>query len=125
MKTKGKKILIVDDDKFFVEILSKKLIASGFDIYAALNGEDGLKSFKEIKPDLILLDILMPVIDGLTFLKQIRDDEYGKNVPVFVLTNVTDADKTAEAAKLNVNEYLIKADWAIDALIGKMNNALA
>lgn len=82
----AKKILVIDDEPDFVEMLKMKLEASGYEVLAAFDGSEGLKKTREEPPDLILLDIMMPHKDGYTFLLELKKDEAMRSIPVIVLT---------------------------------------
>lgn len=120
-----KTILIVDDEKTVAGILKQKLTKEGYNVIVATNGEEGLeKTFSE-KPDLILLDIIMPKMDGLTMLKKLRSDSRGKNIPVIVLTNLTDdPNRTSETREYGTADYLVKANWNINDLMKKVQATL-
>ena len=120
----NKKVLIVEDEKSLRKVLVKKLIKEKFDILEAKDGLDGLDKAIEHHPDLILLDIIMPVMDGITMLKKLRSDKWGKEVPVIILTNLVDAGKTQESLEQGVYDFLVKSDWKIDDVIKKVNNRL-
>src|SRR6185295_10847997 len=93
-----KKILIVEDELPMLNALSDTFKDEGFIVIQAHDGEEGLESAKETLPDIILVDILMPKMDGMTMLKKLREDENGKNIPVIVLTNVApDSNSTLNA----------------------------
>ncbi len=119
-----KKILIVEDEESVINILSDKFSQEGFEILKARNGEEGLELALEKHPDLILLDIIMPKMDGITMLNKLREDEWGKEVPVVVLTNLSAADKKTKRVEKEVNEYLIKADWKLDDVVKKVEQEL-
>ena len=106
-----KKILIVDDEAPLSKVLKDKFESTGFEVLTAKNGEEGLMKAVTQKPDLILLDIVMPRLDGMTMLKKLREDEWGKGVEVILLTNLSDNDKVRQALKNNVYDYLIKSNW--------------
>jgi DNA-binding response OmpR family regulator len=120
MTTKKKIILIVEDEKPLSGVLANKLMKEGYDVVEAANGAEGLAKIKKEKPNLILLDIIMPKMDGMTMLKKLRDTSVGKNIPVIILTNLSDIDKADEAVKANVKDYLIKSDWSLDDLVKKV-----
>lgn len=86
------KVLIVDDDANFREIWKIKLVNNGFDVLVASNGKEALEIFKNNKPDIILLDIIMPVMDGIEMLLNIKDDLKDKNSKVFIITSLDEAD---------------------------------
>lgn len=124
MPNSKNKILIVEDDIDLLEILIKKFVSEKFVVFQALDGQIGLEQAFRNHPDLILLDILMPVMDGMTMLKKLREDAWGKNVPVILLTNLSDEQKVAEAMQHGVYDYLVKADWKIDDVVSKVRAKL-
>ena len=124
MRTINKKVLIIDDDEATSAALETKFGIDGFTVLLANNGEKGLIIAQELKPDIILLDIIMPKMDGLTFLKKLREDGWGKNVPVIILTNLSDDEKISEAVTAGTYEYLIKSDWWLEDVVKKVKNKL-
>jgi CheY-like chemotaxis protein len=82
----GKKILIVDDDEEYAKLLALELKAKGYEILSAANGEEGFQKLKSEKPDLVLLDIKMPEMDGFTFVREMKYDWGVKRIPVMILT---------------------------------------
>ena len=120
----AKKILIVEDDLPLAEILDDKLKEAGFDTSLARNGREGVDKALAEHPDLILLDIIMPVLDGISAASQIRNDSWGKTVPIIILTNLSEADTVSEAMKNNVYEFLVKADWNIGDVVEKVRARL-
>lgn len=106
------RILIVEDDPSIIDILQVKFQVEGMQVLMAEDGQVGLKMALEQQPDLILLDILMPKMDGMTMLRQLRESgEFGKRVSIVILTNLSDADKIQEAAAHGVYDFLVKANW--------------
>jgi len=104
-----KKILLIEDDLMISGMYKKKLDQDGFEVLVANNGSDGLDMAKSEKPDLILLDIIMPQLDGFTVLEEIKKIDKLNKVPVIMLTNLgTDEDKE-KGKKLGANGYLIKS----------------
>lgn len=121
----AKKILIVEDEQDIREALVDKFSREGFAVFEARNGEEGLaRAFTE-HPDLILLDIVMPVMDGITALNKLREDEWGKHVPVILLTNLNDDEKVANAMEKGAFGYLVKSDWKIEDVVTKVKARLA
>jgi DNA-binding response OmpR family regulator len=118
------KILIVEDDLDLLEVLKNKFLAEKFDVLEAVNGKIGLEAALHHRPDLILLDIVMPVMDGMTMLKKLRQDSWGKNAFVILLTNLSDESKVAEAMQHSVFDYLVKADWKINDVVKKVRERL-
>ena len=115
-----KKILIVEDEEPLARALSSGLSNNEFEVLTAANGEEGLKVAFEKKPSLILLDLFMPKMDGITMLKKLREDEWGKKVKVVILTNMEDRDKLAAAVENRVYDYLIKSNWNISDVLKKI-----
>ena len=119
------KILIVDDEIEVLRVYSDILKKENFEVVEAKNGIDGLKIALDFKPDLILLDILMPVMDGIAMLKELKIDNAVKNIPVIVLTNFSDTKKIAEAMESGAVGYLIKVDLKNNDLVKNIKTALS
>jgi DNA-binding response OmpR family regulator len=119
-----KKILIVEDEASLRKALRDKLTREGFVTLEAKNGEEGLAVALRDHPDLILLDIIMPVVDGLTMLKSLREDTWGKNAKVIILTNLSSNEKVAEAIMQGSRNYLVKSDWKIADVVKMVKNEL-
>lgn len=113
----NKKILIVEDDKDFLTILQKKFTTEGFSIVIAENGEEAVDIAEREKPDLVISDILMPKMDGITMAKKIK--ESNKNIPIIFLTNLKDTDYTDDMEKSKEFDYLIKSELRIDDIVAK------
>lgn len=120
-----KKILIVEDETSLRNALRDKLILEGFVVLEAKNGEEGLDVALRNHPDLILLDIIMPKMDGLTMLKKLREDVWGKNTKVILLTNLSDNEKVSEALLRGSYDYLVKSDWKIGDVVAKIRARLS
>jgi two-component system alkaline phosphatase synthesis response regulator PhoP len=120
----GKKILIVDDDEAIRKSLVYQFKKSGFMVVEAVDGEDGLQKALLEKPDIILLDIMMPNKDGIEMLRDLRDDEWGSDVPVIFLTNASDTDRVSEAINLGVYDYLVKSDWNLEDVVKTVKGKL-
>jgi CheY-like chemotaxis protein len=121
-----KKVLIVEDDNFVAEVYSTKLFEMNHTVRIAQNGKEGLEMVEEEKPDLILLDIIMPVMGGVEMLEELKKKEEWKNIPVILLTNVGEKESIQKTMNLGVKDYLIKSHFTpaeviekIDAVIGK------
>lgn len=124
MEEKKKKILIVDDDENLRVVLIDKLKISGFETVSAADGQEGLDKALDEHPDVILLDILMPIMDGWEMLKRLRNDEWGKDVKVIMLTGVDDAEAVAKAVQDGSFAYLIKTNQSIDEIVEKIKEML-
>jgi DNA-binding response OmpR family regulator len=118
-----KTILIIEDDAVLLWALAKTLSTEGFIVHKATDGEAGLELAVREHPYLILLDIIMPKMDGLTVLKKLRTDQWGKNVPVIILTNLSAAD-TAKDIGNKSQEYLVKAEWKLTDVVEKVKKRL-
>jgi CheY-like chemotaxis protein len=121
---KKKKVLILEDEQSLSKILVEKFELEGYLVKAAYNGFEGLTAVKDFKPDLILLDIIMPEMDGFTFLKKLRKMEGSKKTPVIVLTNLSEPPKNGRWAQEEVLGYLVKTDWSLDQLVEIVNKKI-
>lgn len=113
-------ILLIEDDKPIVDILKEALEEEGFKLEVATDGDEGLKLAVESHPDIILLDILMPRMDGLSMLKLLRKNDWGKDANVIVITNLSNPISESEAKELMVNDYIVKSDWSLAEIIKKI-----
>lgn len=120
----AKKILIVDDEKDLRDAMSMALGYEGFETIVAADGKEGLIRALVEKPDLVFLDILMPVMDGIEMLKLLRKDPWGKTVPVIVMTAIDSMDKIAEVIEQGGNEYLPKSRTTLGAIVQKAKERL-
>ena len=121
-----KRIMVVEDDVFVMDIYQMKLSQSGFDVISASNGLEAIKKLEkeEDMPDLILLDIIMPYMDGLEVLKKVSENEKWKNIPVILLTNLSQKEEIEEGMKLGARDYLIKSHFTPSEVLEKVNNQL-
>jgi two-component system alkaline phosphatase synthesis response regulator PhoP len=123
-------ILVVEDERVLIETLEEKLKTQGFDVIKAVDGEEGLKLALTEHPDLILLDLLLPKVDGITVLNKLRDDPWGINAAVIVLTNLSNPSSVMNvSSKINVgpngiDEYVVKANSSLDNLVERIKNKL-
>ena len=124
---KSKKILIMEDDLAMREIVSHKLSAAGFEVRAAEDGKKGLEILPPYKPDLVLMDLMMPEMDGFKVLESIRglpDKELAKT-HVIVLSNLWSSKDILRVKWLSVDDYLVKAYFTPDEILGKINEVLS
>ena len=113
-----KTILLVEDEELMLIPLAEKLIKQGFNVIQAHDGEEGVTKALEVHPDIVILDIIMPLMDGMTAMKKIREDgDWGKDVPIVMLSNLSDPDKISDAANYNVFDFLVKTDWKLDEVV--------
>jgi len=122
---KNKTILIIEDEKPLKKLLKNRLEKEGYEILEANNGKEGLKMILEDKPDLVLLDIVMPVMDGVTMIKKLRKEKKGKNVKIIILSNLSDEQKISEAIENNVFDYLVKSNWELEKVVDIINKKLS
>ncbi len=125
MKTQ-KTILIIEDEKYLREAVVDILHSKNFIMLQAKNGKDGLKIALTKHPDLILLDIIMPEMDGTTVLKKIREDAWGKTVQIIILTNLnkTNEQFLIDTEKNELTQCLIKSDWKLYDIVKKIEELL-
>jgi DNA-binding response OmpR family regulator len=120
----AKKILIVEDDRFLRELIVKKLSNEGYEVFEAVDGEQGMQKTKETKPDLILLDLILPGIDGFEVLTRKKDDPMIAAIPVIVLSNLGQKEDVEKGLGLGAVDYLIKAHFTPGEIIEKVRNIL-
>lgn len=119
-----KTILIVEDDTTPLKALIEAVGGEGFRILVARDGEAGLKFALAKHPSLILLDIIMPQLDGMEMLKKLREDTWGKTAIVFILTNLKNKETILEAEQYDVAAYLVKVDWSLSDVVQKIKKEL-
>ena len=119
------KILVVEDEEILLAALQEELSQGGYQSEGAHDGEDGIAKAKSVKPDLILLDLVMPKMDGMTALKKLKEDAETKDIPVVILTNLSDYERISEALALGARDYLVKANYSLTDLLDKVKNVLS
>jgi DNA-binding response OmpR family regulator len=117
-------ILIVEDDKFLRELIAQKLTKEGYNISEAIDGEEGIKKIKEEKPDLVLLDLILPGIDGFEVLTRMKEEPTLSSIPVIILSNLGQKDDVEKGFKLGAVDYLIKAHFTPSEIIDKIKAVL-
>ncbi|OGE79857.1 MAG: hypothetical protein A2660_02320 [Candidatus Doudnabacteria bacterium RIFCSPHIGHO2_01_FULL_45_18] len=120
MDEKKTKILIVEDEEILLTALSEELKQEGFEVVGAKDGVEGVAKTVSEKPDLVLLDLVMPRLDGIEALKQMKDNPEIKEIPVVILTNLSDYDKVSDALSLGAMDYLVKANYRLEELVSKI-----
>jgi DNA-binding response OmpR family regulator len=123
MKQKNK-ILIVEDETSLLDVLADKFKREGFLVYKAQDGQEALEIVKKQKPDLVILDVIMPSMDGLTMIKKLREDKWGNVVPVLILSNLSDPEQINEAKEWGAVDYLVKSNWGLDDVVLKVKQTL-
>lgn len=119
-----KKILFIEDEAAVQKTLGQSLRNKGYEVQAALDGELGLRLAKKEKPDLILLDLILPKIHGLDVLEKLRKDKETKDIPVIILTNLENVGEVERAIELGATTYLVKANYSLEEVVDKVKKAL-
>ena len=122
----GVKVLLVEDDAFLREICSKKLTKEGYTVYEAIDGGQAIEGVKQIKPDIILLDIILPAIDGFQILNEIKSnpDKAISKVPVIMLSNLGQDDDIKKAMDMGADDYLVKAHFTTEEIVSKIKKIM-
>ena len=118
------KIVIVEDDKFLRELITQKILKEGYQVIGAVNGEEGVAKTKEVKPDLVLLDLILPGIDGFEVLRQIKEDPETSKVPVIILSNLGQKDDVERGVQLGASDYMVKAHFTPGEIVAKIKAIL-
>ncbi|MFA6096817.1 MAG: response regulator [Candidatus Paceibacterota bacterium] len=124
MAKKKKTILIVEDDRYLTKAYSIKIKNAGFNVLLSANGEDGLVMAKEKKPDLIVLDLLLPRVDGFEFLKQIKADDELKGIPVLTISVLGQKSDQERALALGAEAYFIKTEYKLEDIVDRIKEYL-
>ncbi len=119
------RIAIIEDDQVISQMYIMKLTAEGYDVQWAENGKLGVAMVEDIKPDLILLDLHMPIMDGAEALREIRKQEWGKDIPVIVLTNLGAEEAPDDLKSLGIDSYIVKADYTPRQVVERVKEVLA
>ncbi|MFA6171151.1 MAG: response regulator [Patescibacteria group bacterium] len=119
-----KKILIVEDDSFLLTMYANKFEMENFEVLMAEDGKKGLKLALKERPDLILLDLILPIMDGFEVLKEIKADEKVRRIPVILLTNLSQREEVDRALLLGAQDYMIKAHFMPSEVVEKVKNVL-
>ena len=121
---KDNKVLIVEDEKPVRSALVKKFSVCGFQVSEAKNGEEGLRAIEKEKPNLVLVDVKMPVMNGIDMIKKFKEEEGLKDLPFIVLTNDATAETMTDVLSVGGNHYFIKSDTPIEAIVSKVKMML-
>lgn len=119
-----KKILVIDDDQFFSKTLEAALPAGKYTLISAEDGEMGLEKLKNEKPDLIILDLMMPKLDGTAFLKKLQDSNDLPKVPVLVSSNLSSVKKISDVMSMGAVGYVIKSDESLQSIVQDIERVL-
>lgn len=118
------KIAIIEDDSVISQMYRMKFEADGFDVQIANNGRDGVALVEEFVPDMVLLDMQMPIMNGDEALRQIRSHDWGKSVPVMILTNLGEEEAPKNIRALGIESYIVKADLTPRQVIERVKTTL-
>jgi len=119
-----KKILIIEDDQFLLDIYATKLKEEGFEVEGAVNGEVALKKLEESQPDLILLDIILPMKGGFDVLKEIKKDERFKKLPIIIISNLSRKEDMKKGLSMGAVKYLVKANYTPSQIVKEIKKIL-
>ena len=123
-KSQSARILIIEDDQFLRDLMERKLIKEGFVVETAIEGESGLQKIKSWRPDLVLLDIILPGLDGFSILEKVKADASVASIPVILLTNLGQRDDVEKGLKLGAVGYLVKAHFTPGDIVEKVKSVL-
>ena len=115
------KVLVVEDDAFLIKAYQVKLTASGFDLQVAKDGDEALETLKSFKPDIILLDLVMPRRDGFSTLEEIKKQDDLKQIPVIVTSNLAQKEDIDRVRALGANDVITKSDMSLEDLVKRVN----
>ena len=120
-----KKILLIEDEAALQKTFGDTLRSEGYQLVSATDGEVGLRLAKSETPDLIILDLILPKLNGLEVLKSLKEDQQTRGIPVIILTNLGDLENIEKALRLGATTYLVKADHTLEEVIEKVKKALS
>lgn len=123
-RKKSYKILVAEDEPVLQQSLGDKIKREGWEYIPALNGKEGLAKINEVKPDLVLLDLRMPEMGGLEMLTEVRKLYNKKDLPVIILTNLSDGEDISQSLELGADIFLVKANYSLAEIIEKIKEAL-
>ena len=118
------KVLLIEDDKMIIDMYTLKFTQEGYEVFQAENGKDGLASALKNQPDVILLDIILPQMDGFSVLKELKEDNNLKKTPVILLTNLGQDGDVKKGLELGATDYLIKANFTPAQVVDKVKSVL-
>ena len=118
------KILIAEDDKFLASAYRVKLSKAQYEVKTVSNGDEALQALDSFLPDLIILDLMMPVRDGFSFLEEIKKNAKWKNTPIIVASNLSQPDDVVKAVQMGANDYIVKTDLTMKEVLAKIKKIL-
>lgn len=123
-KTISKKVFIVDDDPFILDMYVMKFTAAGFALETAIDGKGALEGIKKSQPDIVLLDVIMPIVDGFEVLQKLKQDSATKKIPVVLLTNLGQKEDTEKGFQMGAIDYIVKAHFTPSEVVEKVKQIL-
>jgi len=118
-------ILIVEDDKFFRDLVSKKLEKNGFEMFLAADSKEALGILEEKKPSLIISDLILPGLDGFELISMVKKDEKTKHIPIIVLSNLGQKEEIERATSLGAIDFMVKVNFTPDEIVDKIKKVLS
>ncbi|OGZ46317.1 MAG: hypothetical protein A3J54_00545 [Candidatus Ryanbacteria bacterium RIFCSPHIGHO2_02_FULL_45_13b] len=125
IKTKGYTVLIVDDDEFLLEMYAIKFKEEGFAVEIAKSGQDALEKAASAHPDIVLLDVVLPEMDGFSILQKMRSEKKSDGPLIIMLTNLSQKDDTERGLRLGADDYIVKAHYTPSEVVEKVRKLLA
>ena len=119
-----KKILLIEDEEIMIDLLQRKLTQEGYEISVTRDGEEGLKTMREVSPDLILLDIIMPKMGGFEVMEEMQKDKELKKIPVIIISNSGQPVEIDRAQKLGAKDWLIKIEFDPQEVVEKVKKLI-
>ncbi len=120
----GKRVLVVEDETPLSTALEQKFVKEGYEVEVARNGQEGLEAVKRQKPDIILLDVIMPIMDGMSMLRNLRSNNETREIPVVILSNLGDSKDILQAMQQETFDYLIKSDVTLDTILERVKSKI-
>lgn len=119
-----KKITVAEDDQFLSNAYRVKLTKEGYEVQMTADGEELIQSLKTSKPDLIILDLLMPKKDGFEALKEIKENPLWKDIPVIIASNLGQTNDIDQGIKMGASDYIVKSDLSLEDLVKKIQSLI-
>ncbi len=124
MAQKMRKILLIEDEEIMINLLQKKLVREGYEVSVARDGEEGLKTMEEVRPDLVLLDIIMPRLGGFEVMEEMQKNKELRKTPVIVISNSGQPVELDRAQKLGAKDWLVKTEFDPQEVIDKVKKQI-
>lgn len=119
-----KKIIIIEDEEILLDLIQRRLLQEGYNVEIARNGEEGLNKIKEEKPDLVLLDIVMPKMGGFEVMEAMNKEEDLKSIPIIIISNSGQPVELSRAKELGIKDWLIKTDFDPSEVVEKVKKQI-